>query len=221
MTELLTYGDIRLLDIRDEAPADWDTRGATHVRVTLPAAAENLLAMETRGYLLADRTLGVSINLKRAALDFGRLVRMEIVETKDYREDILRIARLSFPEDRRFHILPRLDDHVAGLVLEEWVNALDECLVCVYKDQPVGFLALREDGPGAQFVHLAAVAEQYRAAGAALSLYGKAAALCKERGYRLLNGRVSARNTPVMNLYAALGGTFSAPEDVFLKEVWA
>ncbi len=221
MTELITYGDIRLLDIRDEAPAVWDTQGATHLRVTLPAAAGNVPAMQARGYTFADRTLGVSVNLRRTALDFGKLVRMEVVETKGYREDILRIAKLSFPEDRRFHILSQPDDRIAGLVLEEWVNSLDACLVCLYKGNPVGFLALRADETEAQFVYLAAVEEKYRAAGAALSLYAKAAALTQERGYRQLTGRVSSRNTPVMNLYAYLGGTFSAPEDIFLKEVEA
>ena len=58
----------------------------------------------------------------------------------------------------------------------------------------------------------------YRQAGAAMSLYAKAAELAAKRGYKRLCGRISTANTPVANLYAFLGASFEKPCDIFLKE---
>ena len=218
MTELLQYEKIRLLDIRSEQIEDWQEEGASHIRVTLPASAATEIAMQKRGFFWADRTLGVSISLRRSKLDFESLVRLEIEETDRCREDILRIARASFPDDRRFHVGLTPDPRIADVILSKWVEELDDCLICRHKGAVIGFLTLEKQSEQIQFIRLAAVEEKYRMSGAAMSLYAKAALLCGERGIDKLNGRISARNVAVMNLYAFLGGVFSAPEDVFLKE---
>ena len=107
---------------------------------------------------------------------------------------------------------------MASLVLREWVDKLGSAFVCLFREKPAGFMALRECGD-ALFVHLAAVEEKFRMSGAAMALYAKA---CKEagaRGFRRLEGRISSCNTAVMNIYAAFGAVFTEPYDVFLKEV--
>ncbi len=216
--ELLKFGNVKLRDIEDEAVADWRTAGATHLRVQLPASSENVIEMQKRRYFWADRTLGVTINLMRPKLDYGKLVRMEVTERDDLKDDILRIAKNSFPDDRRFHILSECDEDIAALVLETWVREMSGALVCMYKERPVGFAELRETGGDGLFIHLAAVEEKYRQAGAAMSLYAKAAELAAKRGYKRLCGRISTANTPVANLYAFLGASFEKPCDIFLKE---
>ena len=213
------YGPVRLADIEAAEPADWDFTGATHARVVLAANPAAILAMQRRGFMFADRTLKTSISLGRCTADLDRLIRLPVVETAQYKEDILRIACASFSEDRRFHIAPECNPELAAYVLKEWVEALEETLVCLFRDKPVGFLALKAQGPDTLFVHLAAVEERYRLAGAAMSLYARACQLAKERGCKRLEGRVSSRNTAVMNVYAAFGATFSEPKDVFLREV--
>ena len=214
------YGPVvRLADIEAVEPADWDVTGATHVRVVLAANPATELAMQRRGFILADRTLKTSISLGRCTVDLGRLIRLPVVETAQYKEDILHIACASFTADRRFHITPDCNPEIAAYVLREWVETLDETLVCLFKGRPVGFLALKADEADALFVYLAAVEERYRMTGAAMSLYARACQLARERGYKRLEGRVSSLNTAVMNVYAAFGAMFSEPQDVFLREV--
>ena len=53
--------------------------------------------------------------------------------------------------------------------------------------------------------------------GAAMALYAKACREAGERGFRRLEGRISSRNTAVMNIYAAFGAVFTEPQDIFLK----
>lgn len=212
------YEGIRLLDIECDSPYDWQVKDATHVRVSMPVSYENQAEMTKRGFFHADRTLGVSIRLDRSTVDFASMVRAEPKIAENKRDEVLAIARQCFPNDRRFHVAPALDQAVADKVLAGWVADLTSCYLYEYKGQPVGFLALTGDGDR-RFVHLAAVLERYRASGAALTLYAAAARDCKAQGMRFLDGRVSTANPSVMNLYAFLGAKFSDPMDVYLKEV--
>jgi GNAT superfamily N-acetyltransferase len=218
-SEVKKYDKFILLDIHEDKPGDWAASDATNMRVHLPSLPEYEVFMMERGFFWADRTIGTSINISGCSLDLNRLIRMKVDETSNYKEEIANIAKSSFTYDRRFHIRPQCDMSVAGLLLQEWIDAVDKCFVCMHKDAPVGFLALKETEPDTLFVHLAAVMEQYRTAGAAMSLYAKALQAAKERGYKKLNGRISTLNMSVMNLYAYLGARFSDPEDIFLKEL--
>lgn len=212
------YGEIRLLNIECEAPYDWEAGDATHVRVSMPPEVESQVEMAERGFFLADRTLGVSISLSRSAVDFDALVRGEPEIAHGMQAEVLGIAKQCFPTDRRFHVAPALNQPLADKILAGWVEGLPPCYLYRHKGEPVGFLALTGEGDR-RFVHLAAVLERYRASGAALSLYAAAARDCKAQGVRSLDGRVSAMNPAVMNLYAFLGGKFSEPMDIYLKEV--
>lgn len=216
------YGDIRLLNIQAAAPEVWNMTGADAVRIELPTNAASELEMYQKGFYLADRTIGVSISLAKLPENLDRYVRLPIVETDAYKEDILRIATQAFVYDRRFHILPVCNPAIAEKVLKKWVEELDKTLICLYKESPIGFLALKETAPDTLFVHLAAVEEKYRLTGAAMALYAKACLVARERGYKKLEGRISSQNMAVLNVYNVLGGgkaVFGSPKDVFLKEV--
>ena len=213
------YGAVRLADIEASQPAEWNISGATHVRVMLPASSASELNMQERGFFWADRTLKVSISLARCPVDLTKAVRLPVEKIDGHKKDLLRIACASFPYDRRFHVLPTCDDAVASMVLKEWVDSLDDVLACFFHEKIVGFLALVRNSEESLFVHLAAVEEKYRMAGAAMSLYARACQVTAERGFRRLEGRISSQNTAVMNLYAAFGAIFSEPIDIFLKEV--
>jgi GNAT superfamily N-acetyltransferase len=216
--EIKDYKSIKLLDIECEKPFDWKEDGLTHIKVCLPSNLENTLTMLHRGFFLADRLLDVSVNLKNTKNDFCSMVRMKPYLTSNKKEDVLRIALKSFPGDRRFHVGIRYDNEIADQIISDWVSMLTEYYICEYKEQVIGFLALEKNKKDA-FVHLAAVEEKYRVTGAAVSLYAYVADMCRKDGYSLLNGRISALNTPVINLYAFLGAVFSGPMDIFLKEV--
>lgn len=186
--------------------------------IVAPTDAANEIRMQRDGFFFADRTVKTTIGLSKIAVDLDRFIRLPIVETSDYKDEILRIAASSFPYDRRFHVRPDLDGEAAAAVLKDWVDDLDKTLVALFKERPVGFLALKETAPDTVFVHLAAVEEKYRMTGAAMALYADACKIAKERGYKKLEGRVSTQNTAVMNVYTAFGATFSDPRDIFIKE---
>lgn len=213
------YGEkIRVLEIECDKPYKWESGNATHMRVCMEPCYENRAEMLERGFFFADRTLAVSINLASSSVDYNAFVRTEPLLTSQHKDEVLAIARESFFNDRRFHLAPKPDMALAEAVLARWVEALDKIYLCRIKEKTIGFLALTGSG-NERFVHLAAVLERYRMSGAALSLYAAAARDCKKSGVRFLNGRVSTENMAVMNLYSFLGGKFSKPMDVYLKEL--
>ncbi len=186
--------------------------------IVAPTDAANEIHMQRNGFFFADRTVKTTISLSKIAVDLDKLIRLPIMETTDFKDDVLRIAVASFAYDRRFHVQPDCSADVSGVVLKRWVEELDTVFVALFKEQPVGFLALKETAPDTVFVHLAAVEEKYRMTGAAMALYANACKAAKERGYKKLEGRVSTQNTAVMNVYTAFGATFSEPQDIFIKK---
>ena len=186
--------------------------------IVAPTDAANEIHMQRNGFFFADRTVKTTISLSKIAVDLDKLIRLPIMETTDFKDDVLRIAVASFAYDRRFHVQPDCSADVSSVVLKRWVEELDKVFVALFKEQPVGFLALKETAPDTVFVHLAAVKEKYRMTGAAMALYANACQAAKERGYKKLEGRVSTQNTAVMNVYTAFGATFSEPQDIFIKE---
>jgi len=226
-------------------------------KIIEPTSAANEVTRQREGALFADRTLGVTIIPSRVTLDLKCFMRLEMIETTDYRDDILRIAETSFTYDRRFNLTPDCDPQVRHEELRKWVDDLGPTWVALMKGVPVGFMNLREvpeclsaevpvlgtDQSNNQTIeqsnnavppapstkhqalsttlsyHLVAVEEKYRLSGAALGLYAKGVEVARERGYQKLVGRISTQNVAVMNIYAMFGAQFSAPEDIFLKEL--
>ena len=218
--EKKSYPGFDLTNIRVACPEEVPEVQEGFARAELPSAPKTILDMCKRGYVFGDRTLGVAISLKRIDLDLDRMIRFEVRKAREEEmEIVLQIALDSFPTDRRFHVKPEPDQTVADEVIRDWVSRLTNVYVCVHKDTVVGFLDLEPAGEQDWFIHLAAVTERYRAAGAALALYAYALKAAQEAGKARVLGRISSSNTAVMNLYARLGGVFSDPIDVFLKDV--
>lgn len=216
---LKTYGSVRLLDISADKPDSWTYGDATHVRIQLPAEEDNLREMRSRDFLYGDRTIGVSIGLKNPSIDATCFSRFHLTKTDEYREEIVRIAQESFRGDTRFYFTPDFEQCLANFVIQEWVNEIEEFIVCLHGNTVMGFIGLEKESEKSSFIKLAAVDKRYRLSGAAVALYTKAICLCKEEGLAKLNGRISSKNMPVMNLYASFGARFNAPIDVYLKEV--
>ena len=213
------YGHISLADISAEKPENWDFGEATHVRIQLPAIASSVTVMQQAGFLWGDRTLKTSIDLSECTTDLDKMIRLPVVDTIEYKDDIFRIACASFTYDRRFHIEPECCNQTASLVLREWVDNLDNVMVCLFHKKAVGFLAMKQTSEDSLFVHLAAVEEKYRITGAGMTLYAMACRTAREKGFKRLEGRISSQNTAVMNVYAVFGARFSVPLDIFLKRL--
>ena len=216
---LKQYGHVLVAEYSSESIQDWVCFNAQYLRVELPTDSNSEILMQQKGFYFADRTLKTSISLRKCSLDFNKFLRIPIEETTEYKKEILQIAKNSFTYDRRFYVSPFGSKEIAFTVLQSYIEDLDKVLVALFKDKPIGFLALKEIDTETLFVHLAAVDEKYRMTGAAMALYAKACQIALERGYKKLEGRVSSQNVAVMNLYAAFGAIFSEPKNFFIKEV--
>ncbi|MEG1752301.1 MAG: GNAT family N-acetyltransferase [Christensenella sp.] len=219
MEKFIRYDDIVVMEINDELPNNCNALNANYMRVSLPSTYDNIRAMQAMDFTFGDRMLKVKILPARTKLDYAGLVRTKPELTDLYKEEILSIACESFLTDRRFHVAPNYDDMLARKILKCWISDIDKCFVCKVKDEVAGFLALKQINEQTVSIHLAAVRQRWRVAGIATSLYANAIQWAKEQGFSCVEGYISAANTAVLNLYSFLGGSFSEPEDVFLKEL--
>lgn len=209
------YNDITVLETENID----DIEQADIIKIVLPSSVENEILVKEKGFTFADRTIQTSIQVSKLDLNFDKLIRLTVEETTEHKKEIEEIALKSFPYDRRFHLrLNYNDDELFKQIIKEWVNDLDNVLVAKYKDTVVGFLALKQTEKDTLFVHFAAVDEKYRLTGAAMSLYSRAVQIAKERGYKKLDGRISTKNTAVMNLYSYFDAHFENPMDIYIKE---
>ena len=215
------YGNLNVLELEIQSCDDIiniQEKDFDIVKLLINPENCNVLDMEKNGYIHADRTIGSSIPLFRQT-QLEKFIRLPIIETNDYKEELFQIASKSFPYDRRFHLKKQYNADLANDLIRNWIDELDKTLVCLYKDLPIGFLSIKNTGEKTNFVHLAAVDEKYRNTGAAMSLYSKAILISKENNKSELAGRISSRNMPVMNLYSFFGAKFSDPIDIYIKEV--
>lgn len=213
------YDGLRLCNIRTDEALDFDVDDADYIRIMTPATQNMQFFFEKQGYFHAERMLKATINLQKTSEDIKKKIRLEIKKTREYKEEIKKIARKSFPTDRRFHVGTACNPQIAEKILNGWIDQIEEFHVCIFHDTVVGFAALRERESGIYEIHLAAVDEDYRMSGAAVSLYASLVWECKHLGGRQLYGWISSANMPVLNLYCSLGAVFSNPSDIFLKEI--
>lgn len=173
--------------------------------------------LRQKNYVFADRTVKASIPLK-ASTDFKKFCRLEIEESQ-LNARIAEIAKENFVEDVRFFVSfpPKFE---TGL-LENYLAQMKTCYVCHCKDEIAGFIEVVEiedkNKRWEGVIRLAAVDAKYRLSGAALSLYAGVADLFKQKNFRKIEGRVSCRNMPALNLYGSLGATFSGPLDIYIR----
>lgn len=192
------------------APAQW---------VIDPERRDLADFLRTHGYYMIDRTIKATIPLKKS-IDFTRFCRIPLEEMEEATERVYEIAEKSFLLDSRF--ISEASDKAEEIQrqIHLFVQSMGSFHVCRCKGEVAGFLELVADEASPEMqavIRLAAVDEKYRVAGAALSLYAGVATLCKARGFQRLFGRISSRNVAVMNLYVALGASFSLPQDVYVR----
>ncbi len=201
-------------------PEDWsDAKDLPDQWFIKPERRDLANFLGDHGFHMIDRTIRATIPLKKSS-DFKGFCRIPLESMEKPTDRIHEIAMRSFLLDSRFYGCASASENEIYQSIRCFVNHMDTFYVCVCKGNIAGFLETARDpeNPANQaFIRLAAVDEAYRPAGAALSLYAGAAELCRSQGLKRLWGRISSRNTAVMNLYAALGASFSLPRDVYVK----
>ena len=148
-----------------------------------------------------------------------RLKLEALSNTTDEIDRIKQIAELSFLRDIRFLDAIPYDERDIKRNIDAYV---DDCNGKMYgnyfKGILVGFIEVVENLETKHgVIRLAAVDEKYRMTGSAMSLYTGVVMRYRAEGFHSLTGRISSRNMPVMNLYAALGAKFSEPLDIYGK----
>lgn len=210
------YDDIVLINVETDEMKLPDDSCATNCRIMTPALEKFQVYYENNEYFHADRMLKASVNLKRYAIK--EKFRLQIIKTREYKNQILEIALKSFDVDRRFNVNKHCDRNVSEKIIKSWVYSIDEYYVCMYDDIVVGFIGVVESGDDIYEIKLAAVDEKYRMLGVAVEIYSYVCNECKNKGGKQLYGWISTVNMAVMNLYSSLGATFSNPSDIFLKQ---
>ena len=176
-------------------------------------------SLRQQGYCMIDRTLKATVSLGKK-MDFSSLCRIPVEKHEGSFQRINEIAESSFMQDSRFMSSADASDEEIRQEVHARVSRMKNFYICRCKGEIAGFLELswNEANLIEAEISLAAVDEKYRVAGVALSLYAGVAKICQEQGVKRLWGRISARNVSVMNLYAALGASFSLPYDIYCKE---
>ena len=212
------YEDLDVVELILDSLDELYNSSENYMRISIPSDNNELQHICNSAYKMVDRTVLTSINLLKN--NFDKNIRLDIKYSSDYKDEIIKIAYDSFKDDFRFN-LANNDINIYEKMIKGYIDEIDGAFVCFYKEKPIGFIQCCnfENRDDEAFINLAAIDERYRLTGAALSLYSYAAKYYKERGYRILNGRISTKNISVMNLYSFLGAKFSKPYDIYIKRV--
>ena len=171
------------------------------------------------GFHLVNFSLQVSLNgLQIAKLPAARAELREA--TPADHESIKRIAAAGF-QHGRYHADPRFPRELADRRYSQWMtNALSG------DDPQDRVFVLGEIGRVQGFYHvtierdvsdlrLASVAPEFKGTMLGFDLYASILHVLKQRGVRRVVASISAANTAVMNVFAALGFRFSQPEMIY------
>jgi hypothetical protein len=171
------------------------------------------------GFYIVDLSVQATLNgLQHAYLPETRA---ELREARlDDREAIEAIATNAFHHGR-YHADPLFPRELADKRYGHWIrnaltaeNAVDRVYVMGEPDSVRGFYHVTIE-EGVSDLRLAAIAPSLRGTLLGFDLYVSVLHLLKELGVRRALTSISAANTSVMNVFAALGFSFSAPEMIF------
>jgi len=192
--------------------------GAELISASVAAGDGRLMSlMGALGFRFVDYSLTVGANLQRKALPETRLAVRRVLP--DDWDDVERIAASAF-DHGRYHADPRFPRAMADLRYRRWMERAlrdEDAAVRVYvigAPRAVrGFFHVELKG-GVADLRLGAVDRADETGLAGFYLYTGTLSALKEAGGKKATAKISAGNTAVMNIYAALGFTFSHPEAV-------
>lgn len=120
----------------------------------------------------------------------------------------------------RFNIDPQLDSRLGGVRYAGWVrNSFNDSKHSVIKacfdGSIVGFFITENHDENTVYWHLTAISPKYQGRGFGRRIWQAMIMRHKSEGAKKIKTMISARNTPVMNLYAQLGFRFDPPMMTF------
>ena len=198
---------------------DWrDTHGMKLVSFrTRHDALQETMFLESRGFCFVEMVYGLTFrDLKRIA--YPEDIVLEKADLADL-DAIQTIARLAF-ETGRFNIDPRLAPELGGRRYAGWVNnsfhdPKHEIIKAVLDGEIVGFFIIEQQNDGLVYWHLTAIAPGRQGQGIGRQLWQAMMMRHRRNNMAEIKTTVSARNTPVLNLYSRLGFRFESPMMTF------
>ena len=120
----------------------------------------------------------------------------------------------------RWNVDHRVGPVLAGRRYAAWVersldNPQHQVLKAVVDGRVAGFFIVEPVGTEAAYWHLTAMAEDFQGQGLGAQLWRAMAARHRRDGLRQVQTTISARNVPVLNLYAKLGWRFKQCQMTF------
>jgi RimJ/RimL family protein N-acetyltransferase len=177
------------------------------------------MILENHGFRFIEMVLHPQLDLQKKVLPRrdGKVV-VEDAEEED-RQRICEIAASAFGVER-YHMDPRIDSGLADERYRRWANSSfnhdsQQMFKVVYQEKIIGFFLVEDQPAGHVYWHLTAMAPEWQGQG--LGYHTWVAMLHKHRedGWLRVSTTISARNSPVLNLYAKLGFRFQPPEMTF------
>lgn len=200
---------------------------ANYVRAEV--ACEDIISakkLTTNGFFFADRYLDARIDVEaQTELALRKRFTYQIFEgaesVKAYRKTCREIFSQAFTVDRRFYLKREFEKKEADVIINGYTErAINEGMPLILlrnKDDSAGALLLRDIETG-YHIYLAGVKNKYKGTGAAMEMYAAAVDYCRGKSRRFLQGKISAANTAVMNIYITLGAMFFNPRDLYIME---
>ncbi len=117
----------------------------------------------------------------------------------------------------RYHMDPRVDSQLADLRYGRWIrNSFGDerqiLLKIVRADDIAGFFVIENRPDGTVYWHLTAINPDFKGRKVGTEVWRAMMAYHREAGMGCILTTISARNTPVLNLYSKLNFRFAPPE---------
>jgi hypothetical protein len=209
-----------VVEVRNALTA-WARQEAIAVcAASVPASNRELIALLPKfGFAFIDFCVQVTLPGLQAARIQASRYQLRRAQPPDA-DRIRQIACGAF-QFGRYHVDPAFPRELANARYRQWMeNALAESADCtliyVIEDETgvQGFYHVIVDD-GTADLRLAAVDISMQGTLIGFDLYAGTLLRLKEAGVRQVVSKISCANTPVMNVYSALGFRFSRPEAVF------
>lgn len=197
-----------------------DAHGAVVIATSVSAAErERLDAMPELGFTVVDLALTMGLTITKRRPRTLRGAQLRLAEPADH-AGIERIAARDF-EFGRYHRDARFPRALANRRFAVWIGRGlatprpgTRFFVMGPLGEPTGFMWAEIEN-GRAMLHLAAVDRSSSNGLAGPRLFAGTVDALEQEGVRNVSGKISAANTPVLNIYAALGFHASAPEYTF------
>jgi len=176
------------------------------------------MLLESQGFRFVEMVYPMRYNSVQAAAFPASDLRIERATLSDL-ESIQEIGAAAFATGR-FNMDPRIGPDLGGKRYAVWVaNSLQSESQIVVKalleNQLVGFFIYENRPDDSTYWHLTAVSPAHQGRGIGGILWREMIMLHQREARKKIETVVSARNTPVLNLYAKLGFRFESPQMTF------